>query len=676
MDAITLQRKRAEAEARARMAAQQGGALANDRMPLHPEFDPANVPTQTPTMDKIGAFVMSALEGIPVVGPSFKNVTQDIASGVGSAISGDPIQNVRNEMDARTRQVQEENPGTSFLGTATGTVGPLLGVGATELGSKLFGISGDSLLTRSILSGASNAGISTADTAARGGDDQDAAKAAAIGLGIGSVIPGLGALLNAGGRAIGDAVGPRISAITKPESEAARRVGTALTRDQANVGAPVLGQQDELAALLNGQPIMNVDRGGEATRSLARSAANNDPEARALIDRATADRFASQGPRAIGFVDRLMGGNVDDLALQEQLSASARAANRPAYRQAYNDGANGVITPELERLAGSPAVASAMKAAATKGQDRAIAEGFGAFRPKVTFTADGRVQFQNGTTGVPTYPDMQFWDYTYRELRDAANVARRQGRDGEAGTLGNLATTLRGELDKAVPSYATARQGAASFFGAEDALDAGRKFVTLSKSIPETKQALAKMTQAEREAFATGFASELKDTINSVRDRSNVIDRIYGTPEARQKIALALGPQKAQQFEAFARVETIMDKLRGAMGNSTTARQLKELGMAGAAGAGAGYLTGDWKTGISTALLVRGARAYGAKVDETMAKNMANMLLSDDPQKIKMAIAVASRNPKAMGVLTGIQKFMAANVPVATVAGSRASAEH
>jgi hypothetical protein len=272
---------------------------------------------------------------------------------------------------------------------------------------------------------------------------------------------------------------------------------------------------------------------------------------------------------------------------------------------------------------------------------------------------------------VPTYPDLQFWDYTKRELDDMAGAALRGGRNSEAATLTNIASTLRSELDKAVPSYASARQGAAAFFGAEDALDAGRKFVTLSKSIPETKQALAKMNGAEKDAFAVGFASELKDAINATRDRANVIDRIYGTPEARQKIALALGDGKAQQFEAFVRVEQIMDRMRGAMGNSTTARQLKELGMAGAAGAGVGAVTGDWKSGLTTALLVRGARAYGTKIDETMAKSIARMLLSDDPQQIKTAISVAGRNQKALETIDAMQKFIAASTRGGAMAGSR-----
>ncbi|RWI44137.1 MAG: hypothetical protein EOQ93_31450, partial [Mesorhizobium sp.] len=56
--------------------------------PVHSEFDPARVPPRYPMLDKVGAFSMSGLEGIPIAGPSFKNVTLDIAGGLGHAISG------------------------------------------------------------------------------------------------------------------------------------------------------------------------------------------------------------------------------------------------------------------------------------------------------------------------------------------------------------------------------------------------------------------------------------------------------------------------------------------------------------------------------------------------------------------------------------------------------------
>src|SRR5581483_4801562 len=127
------------------------------------------------------------------------------------------------------------------------------------------------------------------------------------------------------------------------------------------------------------------------------------------------------------------------------------------------------------------------------GKDRAITQGFGAMRQGVT-VENGLVKFTRGKNGVPTYPNLAFWDATKRELDDATSAALRAGRKEEAATLTGLTKTLRGELDRLVPSYANARAGAAKFFGAEDALEAGQKFVGASQryGIPATRRALAK----------------------------------------------------------------------------------------------------------------------------------------------------------------------------------------
>src|SRR5262249_18185559 len=154
---------------------------------------------------------------------------------------------------------------------------------------------------------------------------------------------------------------------------------------------------------------------------------------------------------------------------------------------------NGLWTDELQRMASnSPAFRRAMENAVERGRDRATAEGFGAFNPGVTFE-NGIMRFGQGR-GAPPYPNMQYWDYGQRELRDAQNAARRAGRNEEAGALGMLHRSLLSELDNANPAFARARQGAAQFFGAENALEAGQAFVRSSANIPEARTALARMS--------------------------------------------------------------------------------------------------------------------------------------------------------------------------------------
>ncbi len=54
-----------------------------------------------------------------------------------------------------------------------------------------------------------------------------------------------------------------------------------------------------------------------------------------------------------------------------------------------------------------------------------------------------------------------------------------------------------------------------------------------------------------------------------------------------------------------------------------------------------------------------------------MAKTMAKFLLSDDPQQIKMAIAAASRNPKAMATVAAMQKFIGSTMRGGVVLGTQ-----
>lgn len=629
-----------------------------------PEFKPVGVEGYNPqtgeventgAVDKIGAFLTSAIEGVPIAGPTLKKAATGTAAGIVSTAEGKDFNEVYDDMAANSADLEKDNPNTATVGYLTGAVAPMIPLGATALGGRALGVTGNSLGGRVLASGASNMLIAGADTAARGGSIGDVAKSGGVGGVIGLAIPAAGAAVNSVGRAVGEYAGPRLNALTRPAQEAERRVGNAMTRDAT--AAPLLNQADEASAAVNQQNLLNVDRGGETTRALARSAANADPEARSLIQRTADDRFTSQGQRAQSFIQRLMGGATDDIALQEQLQTGARAANRPAYRRAYEEGSDLVRTPELERLMGSPAVVTAMRNAIRSGRDRATSEGMGVFNPAISITDDGRVVFNRANNaGGSTFPDLQFWDYTKRELDDMANAAARSGRNGEAATARNLARTLREELDRVVPSYREARAGAAAFFGAEDALTAGRQFVTQNRTLGETGRALGRMSRPERASFAVGFASELRDAIAQSGDRTNVIAKIFGSQQSREKIRMALGQQAYREFEQFVRVENSMDLLRGAMGNSTTARQLMEMGLAGGTvGTGTALFTGDWKSGVGAALVTGLVRRQMGRANDRVTRRVAELLLSDDPAALQQAVRMATNNPQASRAVEAIE---------------------
>ena len=578
----------------------------------------------------------------------------------------------RGTQEARERLAlgRERHPVTSGVSEVGGAVvsGALVPAGAAARGAGM-----GTRAFQGAMGGAGYGAFYGGGTAEGGVIDR--APDALLGAGIGAAggaaavpaIAAAGRAVELGGRAVQRVTGKARGAVD-PAGEAARRVEAAIQRDRA-LGGPALDEAGFRMADAQGQPVRVIDTGGETTRALARSAANQSPEARAVLEDAIADRFEGQGERIAGFIRRFAG-KTDAGATREALREAARKANRPAYAKAYRAGAESVYSEELERLAGSPAITKAMREAAETGRDYAIRDGFGAFNPGATITQAGRVVFRRGAGGTPVYPNLQFWDYTYRNLRDAGRAAARAGRTEESARLTGLAIDLRRELDRLVPEFGEARAGAAKFFGAEDALEAGQRFVTSNLPIAEARRAVAKLKRAERQLFEEGFAESLIEKIDRTGYNRDVVRAIWGSKQARDRINLVLGPKRSRELEVFLHVESVIDKARKAItGNSTTARQLAELGLAGnlttAGAGGVGYvsLTGSMDPqGIAMAMFAasvarrgaRGARQLSEGVDRRIAERVGVLLASSDPAEVQRGVRIVANNPK---LLNGLRNF-------------------
>lgn len=551
---------------------------------------------------------------------------------------------------------EEQHPVTSTLGAVGGALALPIGAGAqaATLPTRMLAGAGTGAVLGGV--GGVGSGEGAADSIARGGIG--AVAGGALGAAAPAVIEGL----VQGGRAVATPVANAVRGIRDPEGEAARRIAVAQSRDVlADPNAVSRLTPEEFAASnQSGGPAVNMDLGGDMTRALARSSANTSPEGRGVLDRTINDRFEGQSSRVNTWLrDTFHYPDAD--AQQQAIEQVSKTINRPAYAKAYQEGDREIMTPGMQELLGSPAVVDAMKSAATKGKDRAITQGYGAFNPGVT-VENGVVTFRKGQGGAPTYPNLAFWDATKRELDDAANAAGRRGEKGQAGVLGDLAKQLRGELDTEVPSYAGARAGAAQFFGAENALEAGQKYVTQNFAEGETRRALSKMSPTERQLFQDGFVSRFTETLDKVGDRRTIVNKIAESPAAREKLRIALGTDKANQLEAGLRVEGIMDLARGAVqGNSTTARQLVELGLAGGAGAlgnGMDYNTVH-PSALMSAALVYGAAKGRSRINENVARKVADLLTSRDPSVVSKGMKMVANNETLLSSLRSADKGLA-----------------
>jgi len=208
-------------------------------------------------------------------------------------------------------------------------------------------------------------------------------------------------------------------------------------------------------------------------------------------------------------------------------------------------------------------------------------------------------------------PTLEFWDKVKINLDRQIETARGAGKTSYAADLTALKQKLVNTLDTAVPAYKTARQGAAGFFGAEDAMDAGRQFAMQPKNLPEAKAAISKMSPAEQKAFAIGAASSAVDTLKS-KDTFASVKQVFGNPNAREFWRATLGQAKADQLETYVKIQAIQEESkRAVLGGSQTFDLLLGSGMMGG-----GYVANqagvDPRIG-GTAMLIGAARlAHGS----------------------------------------------------------------
>ena len=542
---------------------------------------------------------------------------------------------------------QQARPASTVAGMVAGA--PLLPAGKVKAGA--------GLLSR-MFHGAKVGGGYGALYGASEGDSlaeraENAGTTGALGAGLGGAIPAA----VEGVKWLARPVVRAVKGFANPEAEAAKRVQDTIKKAVAE-GRGLTPEELAMAQQAN-SPLVLGDLAGEPGRALARSAANSSPEGREALQEVLQDRFAGQSGRISQFVNNLVGGKFDPAAFTTWLQGRARAKNAPLYAAADREAAaaaagmpDGLWTPELQRIAQSPAVAEAMIASLPRGANRAVASGGAPSKAPFVKDADGNLTLAPpDASGKRALPNLQFWDSVKKEIDTRIIALARAGDNEGAATLRNLRSQMLKELDGIAPTYAKARASAASFFRAEDALEAGQNFVGMTKSadLVGARKALANMSSAERTLFAQGFAAELSAKINQTADNANVpVRAFFNSPLARQKIEAALGPKRALELETFLTVERTMDRLRQAVGqNSSTVRQAIESGLAGGMTGGVFAALFDAGVGGGVGATTFVVRFLSQIIDKRVAQRVGELLASNDPQKLQQAAQIISSNPAA-----------------------------
>lgn len=524
------------------------------------------------------------------------------------------------------------------LGTQTLATLPFLGAAGA----------GPNLAAKVATGAAALAGGSAAQDAAaiaqgseQGVSGERAAASGAIGAGMPLVAPVVD-LVTKVAKSVASPVTNVVRGLVNPEKEAVRRVQSAASRDYqtaqtagAGKGLASIPDKEIREAGRRDQPVRAIDM-GETTRALGRSAANTSPEGRAIIEDAVQGRYRLQSDRMANFLESLSPFKGSTFQLSETISRVARSARAPFYNRAYQDGAQGVVTPTIAQLVEAPVMKDAMRDAMRIAKNK---------------SASG----QNANIQGPNGPTLQYWDYVKQALDDKIGALQRSGEKQGAADIIAIKSKLVQELDAAVPSYKTARGVAGTYFKASDALEAGENFVKMRVPNGEAAHAFKQMTPNEQILFRQGYVQTLINDLRATGDSRNALNRIMNSPVDREKMEMVLGAGDAKKLEAFLRIEGIMDLARGALGNSTTARQLAEMGLAGGA-YNAATGTTPWNDPVgffTSALLYGGAKAGMSRIDQRVAKQVAELLVTDDPKRLGQAVKTAQQP----WVLNALRKF-------------------
>ncbi len=627
-----------------------------------------NIP-DVPTWESVGRGALNFASG---------GFNDEIIGGAqtGFGLWGDYPKAIEHEREVEKR-AQDANPAAFFGGQIGGGVAsipalPLKAVQALPLiGNIAKAVPWLGRTVQGTTAGATNAALYGAGTTEGGASDRlaGALQEAPMGaLAGGAASTALDAML-AGGRAAYQKPKAVYDAISNPTKAAQNRLAVGAQADMRSPQRGALTPADEFAAGVNQQPLMNVDRYGSNVRRITKNAKDISPDAENVIMGELGERFATQRARTEGIV-RAVSPSRGVWATKDAIERAARAANRPAYKAAYEAGDRVVVSPKLEQLMSTPQVEDAIKDAIKTGKGRAVADGFGGFNSPFSITQDGRIVRNKGPSGVPAYPNIQFWDYTYRALRDQAIASTKPS---EKQMLTALYHQMSDELDRIVPEYAAARGGAATAFGARDAVDLGEMLFS-GKGIgdDQARAMLAKLPQAERALVEEAFTEGLVNKIRNITDGRDVVKAISNSPAAKARIELVLGPGKFREIEAGLAVERIMQASNKYMGGSDTARNLLTNSALAVGGGTAGYAYGGQspQSAVAGAIMALGTRKgvqIGKQVvrhiDVQVANEIADLVTSTDPARIQRGLQIAARNDAIMDALRSFE------APVAGIAG-------
>jgi hypothetical protein len=456
-------------------------------------------------------------------------------------------------------------------------------------------------------------------------------------------------------------------------------------------GTGALTEQQWKDAQARGQPVMLGDLGDQETRDMLRAIGNKYPDATQTMRTALRDRNLTQATRFNKYVkDALFPGqDLNTAAADDQRMVDTRAMNSRNYQQAYDEGKDGVWDQNLAHMLRYPQVQSVLGDAQQKATKWALDNRLDPPPSPFQQNRDGTWGLKTNPDGSQATPSLMYWDQIKRSLDGAAQkagIGTENARDWV-----DLKNQLTGYLDAnpSIPSYAQARKGAFAAFNTDKASEAATNFLGADEPTAGRQIiALGKMSAPDREVFARTLAAQIRQAAASPNEARN-ISTMFNNDDMRAKFRAGLNtasdPNRAEKIETYMKVESAMNQLEGAFGNSTTTRQqltaqlaepgghtgqpspfvslarhaLGDIALGGVMGTGEAAAHG---IGLGTAAASFGAVAFNemmqaasAGLNKRVVKEVSQRLTSQNPDDVRQAMEFVAKTPKMMDALRRVE---------------------
>lgn len=552
------------------------------------------------------------------------------------------------------KQAQEERPVSYAAGTIGGSIAPVAAAGklagGTKLASDAMRFARNSPGMAAATAGALQGGL----YGFGGGEGSAGQRLGEAGLGAGVGTAAGGALGLVGSR-IGNAVAQRQAnkTLSVLDKQAAAKAGIdikdkAMEKIVSRLKGDFPNDADFKQALIEFSKSGTLAEMGPRTQNLLKGAVQY-PSGRAVAEEFFYGKPETPGgPRVGGAVDSAM----DDLSASvgkdvrggkeyfdelEGILSKGQKKAAPLYDKAYK--ANPYLnSPKLDAFLSTETGNAALKKAAKLMED----EGVG---------------FPGDESGI----SLQTYDYMKRSLDDMYSSAKRAGNRQEARALNLARKNLLEELDALDVSgaYKQARKTSADYLTVEEALTSGRDFQKLQPV--ELGKKLNGLSEPEKEAFRLGVGQKLDETINAGLKAGSVVNKVFGSKAARERLKSVLTPQQYNSFQAKARAVDQLVALKqntiggsATMSNAKAAEEFSEEIAEIMSNAATGGVSGAVKTALANRIT-----KFRAGLSDKSAEAVAKALLEKDPRK-KLALARTIANQT--GAITTKEKKMALQV--------------